>query len=373
MRAAAVFPSERRIRVLEQPEPQILSPSQVAIRVLEVGVCGTDREIASFRYGSPPEGEEHLIIGHEALGEVVEVGTSVHRLRPGDLVVPTVRRPCRHAGCRACRMGRPDFCITGEYVQRGIRGGHGYMAERAVDEMRYLAAVPKELRDVGVLVQPLSIAEQALMQLEDVQRRLPWAQLPAESAAREMQRRAVVLGAGPVGILGALALQVRGYKTTVFSKEARGKKSAFVESLGLGYASSREEPFEDLARRVGPIDVVYEAIGASPLAFDAMHHLGPNGVFVFTGIPGRKTAVPPDLAGVMASVIVKNQVVFGTMNPGTEAYRAAVQDLALFARRWPVALPQLVTGRCGLEEVGDLLGRPHQGVKEVVVVSPGAS
>ncbi len=366
MRAVAVFPKERHVRLVDHPQPEILAPTQVAIRVREVGVCGTDREIATGAHGAPPEGAAYLVMGHEALGEVVEVGTSVTRLGAGDLVVPTVRRPCKDMRCRACAMGRPDFCVSGEFAQRGIQGAHGYLAERVVDEQRYMVTVPAELRDVAVLTQPLSVAEAALRQLEDHQRRLPWAEDFDGSAGRPPMRVAVVIGAGPVGALAALALRVRGYDTLIYSREARGKKSALAESFGIGWASRREETPEELALRVGPIDVILEASGASPLAFEALPALGPNGVFVFTGIPGRKAPVPRELGNVMPGIVLRNQAVLGVTNPSVEAYRAAVQDLALFARRWPTILPQLVTSRAPVADAKDVLEGPARGFKEVL-------
>jgi threonine dehydrogenase-like Zn-dependent dehydrogenase len=366
MRAVAVFPSAPEVRVVDHPEPQILAPSQVAIRIREVGICGTDHEIAAGAHGAPPEGAPYLVLGHEALGEVVEVGTSVSRLRRGDLVVPTVRRPCRDMRCRACAAGRPDFCVTGEFVQRGIRGAHGYLAERVVDEQRYMVPVPAELRDVAVLTQPLSVAEAALRLVADVQRRLPWAEDVEGSTGRSEERVAVVIGAGPVGALAALALRVRGYTTVIYSREPRGKKSALVESFGIGWASRRDETPEDLAARIGPIDLILDAAGAAPLAFEALPWLGPNGVFVFTGIPGRKGPVPRELASVMPGIVLKNQAVLGVTNPSVDAYRAAVQDLALFARRWPMLLPQLVTRRTPAAEAPDLLAGTARGFKEVL-------
>ena len=366
MRAVAVFPTVPEVRVIDHPEPQILAPSQVAIRVREVGICGTDREIAAGAHGAPPEGSPYLVLGHEALGEVVEVGTSVGRLRRGDLVVPTMRRPCRDMHCRACASGRPDFCVTGEFIQRGIRGAHGYLAERVVDEQRYMVPVPAELRDVAVLTQPLSVAEAALRLVEDVQRRLPWAEDVEGSTGRSAERVAVVIGAGPVGALAALALRVRGYRTTIYSREPRGKKSALVESFGIGWASRRDEEPGELAARVGPIDLMVDAAGASPLAFEALPSLGPNGVFVFTGIPGRKAPVPRELASVMPGIVLRNQAVLGVTNPSADAYRAAVQDLALFSRRWPLLLPQLVTSRRPAADAVDVLGGAPRGFKEVL-------
>src|SRR5262249_45105393 len=119
MRAIAVFPEEREVRLIEVEEPQVTQPTEVKLRVLEVGICGTDREICSFAYGTPPEGSKYLILGHESLGQVVAVGPEVTGIAVGDLVVTMVRRSCPHLACHACRADRPDFCSTNDYNERG--------------------------------------------------------------------------------------------------------------------------------------------------------------------------------------------------------------------------------------------------------------
>src|SRR5579871_577092 len=174
MKAVAAFPADRRIGLVDHPEPRIVSPTEVKMRMLDVGICGTDKEIAAFDYGTPPEGSPYLIIGHESLGEVIETGAQVSRVKKGDLAVPTVRRPCDDPRCVACRKGRQDFCYSGRFTERGINQRHGYMAEFVVEEERYLNPAPRALRDVAVLVEPLTIAEKALTQLWQVQKRLPW-------------------------------------------------------------------------------------------------------------------------------------------------------------------------------------------------------
>ena len=99
MKAIAVTPRKRTVEIINQAEPQIFSPTDVKLRMLEAGVCGTDREICAFEYGTPPAGCEQLVIGHESLGEVIETGPKVTRVKAGDLVVPMVRRPCPHDDC----------------------------------------------------------------------------------------------------------------------------------------------------------------------------------------------------------------------------------------------------------------------------------
>lgn len=162
MKAVAVFPASREVKIVEHEAPRLSQPDQVTLRVLEIGICGTDREICSFEYGTPPQGDDYLVIGHESLAEVVEVGSAVNRLQVGDLIVPTVRRPCVHLECLACRSGHHDYCYTGDFSERGIKEAHGYMTEYVVDHERYMNLVPPDLREVAVLTEPLTIAEKAL-------------------------------------------------------------------------------------------------------------------------------------------------------------------------------------------------------------------
>jgi threonine dehydrogenase-like Zn-dependent dehydrogenase len=230
MRAVAVFPSSKEVRVVEHPEPRVERSTDVLARVLEVGICGTDREIARFEYGTPPPGRDHLVIGHESLVEVVAVGDRVEGLAPGDLAVPMVRRPCANPACVACRSGRADFCVTGEYEERGIVRRDGYMTERIVDDARWFVRVPVELREVGVLVEPLTVAAKGMIEAWTMIQRLPWTR---EASREEHGAKAVVLGAGAVGLLGAMALRSKGFDVWVWSREPEGSAQArLVEAFG---------------------------------------------------------------------------------------------------------------------------------------------
>jgi threonine dehydrogenase-like Zn-dependent dehydrogenase len=366
LRAVAVFPSEKAMRIVDHPEPRLDRDGDVLLQILDVGICGTDREIARFEYGTPPPGSPYLVIGHESLGRVIDTGRAVTRAKPGDLVVTTVRRPCGRAECRACSRGRQDFCFTGAFTERGIKGRHGFMTERVVDDERFMHVVPAHLRDVGVLVEPLTIAEKALIQVWDVQERLPWtaAGVPAGSGHGET---AVVLGAGPVGLLGALALLARGFETWVYSLEPPASPQArWLESVGASYFSSTTTTFEQLVERTGNIDLIYEATGAAGVAFQALEVLGVNGVFVFTGVPGRKGPIELDADALMRDLVLENQLVFGTVNAGADAFQAAVDDLARFHARWPQQLSGLIAGRHRPEAAPALLAGPATGMKAVV-------
>lgn len=371
MQAVAVERDAMRVRLVDHPQPQLASARDVELQILDVGVCGTDREIARFEYGTPPPGSPYLVIGHECVAEVVRASSDASKFAPGDLVIPMVREPCPVASCRACRAGRQDFCETDGFTERGIRGRHGYMTERVVVAEHYLLPVPTALRNVAVLVEPLTIAEKALTQIEALQQRLPWIQ-PGSPPGTELapdgtsaRQRALVLGAGPVGLLGAMALAAAGFDVFVYSREAAGgPKSAIVERIGAHYVSARDHALADLPGLVGKLDVTYEATGASQFAFQALSVLGPNGVFVFTGVPGRKGPVALDTDRVMRELVLRNQVVLGTVNAGHGAFERAIRDLAIFHTRWPDALTGLITARHQPEHFADALAAP--GIKHVI-------
>jgi threonine dehydrogenase-like Zn-dependent dehydrogenase len=370
MKAIAVFPKERALRLTEAVEPEIGNPQAVKLRMLEAGVCGTDKEIAEFQYGEPPAGSDHLVIGHESLGEIVETGPEVKSMKPGDLAVLMVRRPCPRQDCPACRAGRQDFCFTGEFSERGIKGLNGYMTEFVEDEERYVVPVPAALRDIAVLTEPLTIAEKALAQVLQIQERLPWLSRAAGSEPPLTGRHGLVLGAGPVGLLGAMKLVLSGCATSVYSREETGgAKSKLVESIGARYLCSGDCPVADLASTIGPIDVVYEATGASKLAFDVLGVLGANAIFVFTGVPGRKHPVEVDTALLMRNMVLQNQILLGTVNADRAAFEGAVRDLELFKARFPEPVSKLITARIPMEEFPGLDLPNLGGIKNVLTIA----
>jgi threonine dehydrogenase-like Zn-dependent dehydrogenase len=244
------------------------------------------------------------------------------------------------------------------------------MTEFVVDHEKYMNPVPKELRDVAVLVEPLTIAEKALNQVWQVQQRLPWGCPVAPGKAAAHCHRALVLGAGPVGLLGAMALVNYDFETYIYSREAApNPRSQLIDSIGAHYISSATTPPQALPRKIGNIDLVYEATGASSLAFETMKYLGTNGIFVFTGVPGRKGPIEVDTDLIMRDLVLKNQVVFGTVNAGRDAYEDSIRDLGTFAKRWPDAVRSLITGRYQIDQYRDLLLGRTGGIKNVIKLS----
>jgi glucose 1-dehydrogenase len=368
LKGLAVFPGSQRVTVAELEPPRLAGASQVLLRVRDVGICGTDREICSFEYGTPPSGDDHLVIGHEALAEVIDVGPGVEGLRAGDLVVPTVRRPCPHPHCLPCRSGHQDYCYTGDFTERGIKEAHGYLAEHVVEREPNLVVVPPDLESLAVLTEPLTIAEKALAQVFWLmQHRPPWLSPDTPPEQRGRGLSALVLGVGPVGILGAMALAVSGFQTYVYSRElAPSPRTDLVAAIGAVYVSSQTTTASDLASHIGNIDVVYEAVGHSHFALEVLRVLGHNGIYVLTGIPGPQAFIEADSASLVRDMVLKNQVLFGTVNAGADAFAAAVAHLGEFHRLWPDVTGTLIGGRYPLEQAPELIfGRPA-GIKTVI-------
>jgi threonine dehydrogenase-like Zn-dependent dehydrogenase len=367
MKGVGVIPQQKELRLIDHPEPHISAPNEIKIRTIEVGVCGTDREICTFAYGQPPAGADYLLLGHECLGEVIEVGSAVTNFKPGDLVVPSVRRPCHDPNCIPCREGRQDFCSTWKYTERGISQLHGFMTELFVEEDVFLTPVPKDLRDVAVMAEPLTIAEKGLTQAWQVQKRLTWEHHNHDGKGRGHGLNAVVLGAGPIGLLGAMKLLIEGFRVFIYSRSPKPNfKADIAAQIGAEYISSQETSVEDLAAHIGNIDLIYEAVGEGHLTFDVMRVLGLNGVYILTGIPAEKPPIPVYADNIMRNITLKNQAIIGTVNASPQDFADAVRDLGEFKKRWPQAIGSLITARRSIESYRELLVGKATGIKNVI-------
>jgi len=369
VRALGVFPQKRSIEIIDIPEDKIENDRDVKLHVLDVGICGTDREITHFQYGSPPVGSDFLVLGHEGLAEVVEVGPAVSEFQPGDLAVPLVRHPCPHAWCGPCRMNRSDFCLTGDFIERGIKEEHGFMRSHLVERPEFLAKVPQGLREFAVLTEPLTIAEKAFGQTRQILERLPWfpeAERPQPLKVRG-DSRALVIGAGPMGLLGAMRLRVAGYRVFVYSLEpAESLNGRLAAEAECEYISAQACDLPQLQERVEHIDLVYEATGVSKVAFGLMKYLGENGIMILTGVPALGKPIPTDADVIMRNLVLRNQLVFGTVNAGRDDHDKAIASLGVFYERWPRVVRSIIAARYSLDSVRDLLERKPPGIKHVV-------
>ena len=272
------------------------------VKVLTVGLDGTDREIDAGEYGTAPPGSDFLILGHESLGIVENVGPKVDELAVGDFVVAMVRQP---GDSYYGQIGMQDMSTSGEYHEHGISLLHGFLTEYYVVSPEYIVRVPGNLREVGVLVEPLSAVEKGIAQAYEIQRRLRvW-----------RPKVAAILGAGPIGLLAAISLKVCGLGVVVFGLENPPHiNSALVQSLGGRYVSTSSTSLFDASKEFGPFDLIIEATGFSPLVFQAMDVLGKNGVLVLTSVTGgnRTVEVPSDRINL--GFVLGNKVLVGSVN-----------------------------------------------------------
>src|SRR5262245_41580837 len=278
MKAIAVLPGQPgsvHLADLERPSLSDVPDGRgVLVKVLRVGVDGTDREINAAEYGQAPAGFDFLVIGHEGFGRIEAVGRGVTFLRPGDYVVATVRRPGHSL---YDEIGLQDMTTDDEYFERGINLRHGYLTEYYVEDERFVVKIPGALAEVGVLLEPMTVAQKGISQAYEIQRRLKvWR--PAKAA---------VMGTGTLGLLATLALRLRGLDVTTFGRTSRPYPNAdLVESAGARYVNTAERPIEDAARAFGPFDLIFEGTGSSAVVFESMLALAKNGVLVLTSITG---------------------------------------------------------------------------------------
>jgi len=335
MKAVAVFPGKPdSMHLATMPKPtldEIPAGRGVLVKVLRVGVDGTDKEINAAEYGAAPPGYDFLVTGHESFGRVEAVGPNVTELQPGDYVVATVRRP---GSSIYDRIGTYDMTTDDVYFERGINLRHGYLTEYYVDDPEYIVKVPPELREVAVLLEPTTVVEKGIAQAYEIQRRLRvW-----------RPRRAAVMGAGTIGLLAALALRLKGLEVTVFGRTAKPYlNSDLIEALGARYESTSDVSILDGAARFGPFDLIFEATGASPVVFESMQALGKNGVLVLSSVTGgdRRIEVPADRINL--EFVLGNKVMVGTVNANREYFEMGVKDMAHAEAQYPGWLNQLLT------------------------------
>ena len=359
MKAIAVVPGKKNsVHLAELPKPDVSDVPNgrgVLVRVLRVGVDGTDREINEAQYGAQPPGSDFLILGHEGFGRVEAVGPKVTEFAPGDHVVATVRRPGKSL---YDLIGTQDLTTDDTYMERGISLLHGFLTEYYVDAADHIVKVPKGVAPVGVLLEPLTVVEKAIAQAYEIQRRLRvWKPL-----------RAAVVGTGTIGLLASLALRLRGLEVVAFGKQPRPyQNAALIEALGARYVTTNQLGVAACSREIGAFDLIIEASGFSPLVFDAMLGLAKNGVLVLTSVTGgdRKAEVPTDKLNL--EFVLGNRVMVGSVNAGREHFEAGVRDLVHAESAYPGWLASLLThpvkGLEGYRELFATLAKPDGAIK----------
>ncbi len=335
MKAIAVLPGKPgSVHLARMPKPSVNDVPGgrgVLVKVLRVGVDGTDKEINAAEYGAAPPGFDFLVIGHESFGRVLEVGRNVTEFRPGDYVVASVRRP---GSSLYDRIGLQDMTTDDTYFERGINLRHGFLSEYYVDSADYMVKVAPGVREVGVLMEPSSVAQKAINQAWEIQRRLRvWC-----------PRKAAVLGTGTLGLLASLFLRLRGLDVTAIGRTRPPYlNSTLLEEIGVRYLSTLDTSLKQAAQAYGPFDFILEGTGVSSLVFEAMEALGKNGVLAMVSITGgdHKIEIPADM--INQGFVLGNKVAFGSVNASRQDFESGAADLAQAELSYPGWLRKLLT------------------------------
>lgn len=343
MRAATVVPGKPDLAaVTELPDP-VPNPGELLVEGLLVGVCSTDDEVTESSHGALPPGQDRMVLFHESVGRVLHA-PAISGFREGDYVVGVVRRPDPEP-CGACAAGQWDFCLNGEYTERGIKELDGFGSQRWTVEPRFAIKVGAGLGELGVLTEPTSVVAKAWEQVELIGRRSYYA-----------PKNVLVTGAGPIGLLGALLGVQRGLNVHVLDQVTDGPKPDLVRDLGASYHVSLDSLDNEP-------DVVIEATGSGELVFEVLQRTARNAITALTGISGRHRTVPVPAGAINDELVLDNDVVVGSVNANLRHYQQAVQALAAADRSW---LGRLISRRVPLERWTDAL-TPHDGDVKVVV------
>jgi threonine dehydrogenase-like Zn-dependent dehydrogenase len=330
-------------RVEEVPEP---TGDGVLLRVLEVGVCGTDREISEGLFGVPAHGTT-LVLGHESLAMVERDG---HGFSKGDLVTATVRRSCHH--CIACEEGAPDSCLTGDYSERGITRLDGFARELVIEDPEQLIPIPAGLGRLGVLAEPTSICERAIRHALTIGGRQPW-----------QLERALVVGAGAIGMISTYLLRLAGLDVWTASLELG---SDLVTASGARYVSTNETSLAELRKETGGFDLVISCVPDAQVMADSLGLLRRSGVACLLGIDGRDPKVSIDGPVIGLDAVLENRVLFGSVNAHRQDWLAAVASLDAARERWPEQLEAFVGRRVPLDRFQEAFD--YRGVKATLVL-----
>jgi len=350
MKAIAVLPGKpNSMHLREVPKPKVSDIPNgrgVLVKVLRVGVDGTDKEINAAEYGAAPQGYDYLITGHESFGIVEEAGPNVVELKPGDYVVATVRRP---GSSIYDQIGTYDMTTDDMYYERGINLRHGFLAEYYVDDPEYIVKFPRGLKEVGVLLEPTTVVEKGLAQAYEIQRRLRvW-----------RPRKAAVMGAGTIGLLATLMLRLRRLEVVAFGRTPKPYlNSELIEALGARYETAVDLPILEGVKKYGPFDIIFEATGASSVVFESMQALGKNGVLVLSSVTGGNKMIQVPADKINLEYVLGNKVTVGTVNANREYFEMGVKDLAHAEAEYPGWLKRLLTHPVkGLENYKELLDK----------------
>jgi threonine dehydrogenase-like Zn-dependent dehydrogenase len=344
MKAITVEPKKPgTARYEDVPDPEGLDGS-VLVEAVAVGVCGTDVEIVEGKYGWAPPGRTRLVLGHESLGRVLDPGP-IGSFRSGDLIVGIVRRP-DPVPCPNCAVGEWDMCRNGQYTERGIKQIDGFMSERWRIEPEYAVKIDRSLGLLGVLLEPTTVVAKA------------WEQVTAVGQRAFFDPRTVlVTGAGPIGLLAALVARQHGMQVHVLDRVESGPKPDLVRDLRATFHTGRvvDIGFEP--------DIIIECTGVGQVIVDSFRSVAAGGIVCLTGVGSGGRTVGLPTADVAAAMVLRNNVVVGSVNANRRHWYKAKESLARADRAW---LARLITRCEPPQQFERALARTADDIKVVV-------
>ncbi len=351
MKAGVVKPGQKDSAGLIEMDMPVISSGQALVRLLELGIDGTDIEINRGEYGEAPPDKDFIVLGHEAVGQIENPGTT--KLDKGDFVVPMVRRPDE---CVDCQRGQLDMCLEGNYRECGIKGAHGFLREYLAEDSDFLVPVPKELRDMAVLTEPTSIATKGIEQA-----------IKFHNRSANPINIAVVLGAGPLGLLTTALLKLHDFNTYTLDIVPKSSlKAQLIESIGANYLDGNESPVVSLPDKIGNLDLIMEATGNSTVAFQAMSALGTNGVLCLMGVSTGQNPLEVNASCLNMQMVLGNKMVFGTVSSNRDHFERSIKSLSSIEKHWPGWLSRLITRRLTLDKFRDALDPALDNIKTVI-------
>ncbi|MBI2133088.1 alcohol dehydrogenase catalytic domain-containing protein [Candidatus Woesearchaeota archaeon] len=340
IRAIGVRKGKKEPEIFLIEKPQVTKPNQACIKMLDAGICGTDIDIIENSLVDSPPGEDKLILGHEAIGKIVETGEQT-RFRKGDHVALIPRHGC--GICAPCKSRRSDFCETGQYTAAGQHKLHGYFSEFFVEEDEYIVKVPEGIVNVAVLAEPFSIVEKALQQVMNAQKRIP---------THEFRKtKAVVFGMGSVGMSAIALLRNQGIETHVLGRrDNTDAKARLATEFGAKYVDIRNKNVNILKEEIGKVDLVIEATGATQMVIDLIELMKRNAIYVFLGIPKGSEELCFNIKGMVHKIVRENLIIMGSVNSQKEHFEVALKHIEEIHAKKPDAIEKIITNIYHLDE-----------------------
>ena len=367
LKSIAATPGNQQPQLVDPLDARQLQDGEVLCETVYLGVCGTDREILHAATPHVPEGESQLVLGHECLARVLEVGSGVDLVKPGDLVVPAVRRPTTGStteGIEAFKLNRrPDMMPWGAYVERGIVWEHGFSLPHWIDRPEFLYQVPAGIEEIAILSEPISVSEKAVREAEQAQ-----AARLGTSEWIENPPRVLVTGMGPIAFAAVICCRARGWNVTVYGRDAEDTfRANLVRGFDAQYVNADTLSFSpDNVEQEG-YELVLECTGNDRVMMQAAGLLAGCGIMVWLGASRLPQVREFDVNQIMRNAILGNHLYLGTVNNAPQDMQSAINHLSNLYSQYGETIAQMITEQVDpSDSLWHYSNREPQGIKTIV-------